>query len=71
MQDGLKICFQQIPRWFDDLSSELVGDLIQRWPVLQELQNARPATLEKFFPMAPRLMAPSTPAVYALRRPAN
>jgi transposase len=45
----LKQMFPQMVRWFDDLSSPLVSDLLLRWPTLQELQKAKPKTLLKFF----------------------
>ena len=45
----LKMYFPQILRWFDDLSTPLVGALLERWPSLQELQRAHPGTLKKFF----------------------
>jgi transposase len=49
LKDTLKICFPQIPRWFDDVSTELVCALLVRWPTLEELRKARPAAVEKFF----------------------
>lgn len=49
LTDALKIYFPQIPIWFKDVRSELVGDLLSRWSTLQDLQKAKPATLEKFF----------------------
>lgn len=45
----LKLYFPQIVQWFDDLDSPLVGDLLRRWPTLEELQKSRPATLRQFF----------------------
>jgi transposase len=45
----LKQVFPQILRWFGDVTSPLVGDLLQRWPTLQELQRARPDALRRFF----------------------
>ena len=45
----LKQVFPQILKWFDDVTSPLVGDLLQRWPSLPELQRARPDTLRRFF----------------------
>jgi transposase len=45
----LKLYFPQILQWFDDVSSPLVGDLLQRWPHLEHLQHAHPGTLRKFF----------------------
>lgn len=49
LTDCLKLYFPQILRWFDDLSSPLVGDLLERWPELEQLQKAHPGTLRKFF----------------------
>ena len=47
--DCLKLYFPQILHWFDDVTSPLVGALLQRWPSLQELQRSHPGTLRKFF----------------------
>lgn len=49
LTDMLKRFFPQILRWFDDVASPLVGDLLERWPTLQQLQKARPETLRRFF----------------------
>jgi hypothetical protein len=48
-KDTLKIYFPQIPLWFENVSTDLVSDLLAKWPTLEDLQKARPATLEKFF----------------------
>jgi transposase len=45
----LKLYFPQILQWFDDVTSPLVGELLERWPDLQQLQRAHPGTLRKFF----------------------
>jgi hypothetical protein len=45
----LKLYFPQVLGWFDDVSSPLVGDLLERWPRLEQLQRAHPGTLRKFF----------------------
>jgi len=45
----LKMYFPQVLQWFDDLDTPVVGDLLKRWPTLQELQRAQPGTLKKFF----------------------
>ena len=45
----LKLYFPQILTWFDELDSALVGALLKRWPTLEALQKARPATLRSFF----------------------
>lgn len=44
----LKQVFPQILRWFDDPATPLVGDLLLRWPTLQQLQKASPKTLLHF-----------------------
>jgi transposase len=49
LKDTLKIYFPQIPLWFEDVSTELVCDLLAKWPTLEELRKARPAALQKFF----------------------
>ena len=49
LTDCLKLYFPQILRWFDDVTSPLVGDLLERWPRLEQLQRAHPGTLRKFF----------------------
>ncbi len=45
----LKQIFPQVLVWFDDMSTPLVGDLLQRWPQLPALQKASQKTLRKFF----------------------
>ena len=49
LTDCLKPYFPQMLRWFDDVASPLVGDLLERWGSLQELQRAHAGTLRKFF----------------------
>ncbi len=49
LTDCLKLYFPQILQWFDDVASPLVGDLLERWPTLEQLQRAHPGTLRKFF----------------------
>jgi transposase len=49
LTDQLKIYYPQLLGWFEDVTSELVGDLLEKWPTLEALQKARPAVLEKFF----------------------
>jgi Transposase len=44
----LKQVFPQILRWFDNPATPLVGDLLLRWPTLQQLQKASPKTLLHF-----------------------
>jgi transposase len=45
----LKLYYPQVLRWFEDVASPVVGDLLERWPTLEELQRAHPGTLRKFF----------------------
>jgi len=49
LTDCLKMYFPQILRWFDDVTTPLVGDLLVRWPTLEQLQRAHPGTLHRFF----------------------
>lgn len=49
LTDCLKLYFPQILCWFDDVTSPLVGALLERWPGLEQLQRAHPGTLRKFF----------------------
>lgn len=44
----LKLYFPQILNWFDEVDSALVGALLERWPTLEDLQKARPATVRSF-----------------------
>lgn len=45
----LKIYFPQVLSWFDDITSPLVGAVLERWPILQALRRVHPGTLRKFF----------------------
>ena len=36
-------------RWFEDVTTTLVGALLERWPNLEELKRAHPGTLRRFF----------------------
>ena len=44
----LKLYFPQILVWFEEVDSALVGALLKRWPTLEALQKARPATVRSF-----------------------
>jgi transposase len=44
----LKGYFPQVLDWFDDIRTLLVCDFLERWPQLSVLQQARPATIDKF-----------------------
>lgn len=37
------------------LDTKLVGDMLERWPSLEELQKVPPAELRKFFRQRPNL----------------
>ncbi len=45
----LKLYFPQVIGWFDEIGSNIVADFLERWPNLEKLQKARPATIERFF----------------------
>jgi hypothetical protein len=45
----LKMYYPQMLQWFEEVDSPLVGALLLRWPTLEQLQRARPATLRDFF----------------------
>jgi transposase len=45
----LKIYFPQVLNCFEHLDTELVCDLLARWPTLEELQKVPPAKLRTFF----------------------
>ena len=45
----LKIYFPQMLEWFEQLDTELVCELLERWPTLEELQKVPPQRLRTFF----------------------
>jgi transposase len=45
----LKIYFPQMLEWFEQLDTELVCALLERWPTLEELQKVPPQRLRTFF----------------------
>jgi transposase len=49
LTSDLKIYFPQVLDWFEHLDTELVCDLLERWPALEELQKVPPAKLRTFF----------------------
>jgi transposase len=49
LTSDLKIYFPQVLDWFAQVDTELVCDLLQRWPTLEELQKVPPAKLRTFF----------------------
>jgi len=44
----LKLYFPQMLDWFEEVDSPLVAALLKRWPTLEALQKARPATVRSF-----------------------
>ena len=48
LTDHLKVYYPQMLEWFGRLDSELVCALLERWPALEELQKASPASLRAF-----------------------
>ena len=49
LKQALKLYYPQALRWFDDVTSPLLGAFLKRWPTLESAQSARPETLRKFF----------------------
>jgi transposase len=45
----LKMYFPQVLDWFDEIGSNIAAEFLERWPDLDKLQRARPATIERFF----------------------
>lgn len=45
----LKMYFPQVLDWFDEIGSNITAEFLERWPSLEKLQRARPATIERFF----------------------
>jgi len=45
----LKMYFPQVLDWFDEVASNIVAEFLERWPNLERLQRAKPATIERFF----------------------
>ena len=48
-QQVLKMYFPQVFDWLDEVGSKIVVEFLERWPNLDKLQRARPATIERFF----------------------
>ena len=44
----LKMYFPQVLVWFSEVSSQIVGDFLDLWPTLAQLQRAKPQTVRKF-----------------------
>jgi transposase len=49
MTSHLKMYFPQVLNWFDEIGSNIAAEFLERWPNLEKLQRARPATIERFF----------------------
>lgn len=45
----LKMYFPQPLDWIDNIDAPLGCDFLERWPTLQQLQRAKPETIERFF----------------------
>lgn len=48
LTNQLKQYFPQVLHWFDKVHSPLVLDFLEKWPTLEQVQRARPATLRDF-----------------------
>jgi transposase len=48
LKAALKMYFPQVLNWVD-IDTTMGCDLLERWPMLQQLQSAHPGTLRKFF----------------------
>jgi transposase len=44
----LKLYYPQVLAWFDEMGSNIAAEFLERWPSLDKLQRARPATIERF-----------------------
>lgn len=49
LRADLKSYCPQLLQWFEDTYTPVALDFLERWPTLEELQKAKPATLRKFF----------------------
>jgi transposase len=49
LSSHLKLYFPQALHWFCDLSSQIAGQFLERWPTLEKLQKVKPTTLRRFF----------------------
>jgi hypothetical protein len=49
LRADLKSYYPQLLQWFEDTYTPVALDFLERWPTLEELQKAKPATLRKFF----------------------
>jgi transposase len=44
----LKMYFPQALEWFGDITSQIAGEFLERWPTLKTVQQARPETIRQF-----------------------
>ena len=49
LRADLKSYYPQVLQWFEDLYGPVALDFLERWPTLEALQKAKPATWRKFF----------------------
>lgn len=49
LREELQLYYPQILQWFHDVHTRLVLDFLQRWPTLEQVKKAKPATLRSFF----------------------
>jgi transposase len=45
----LKMYFPQVLDWFDEIGSAIAAEFLERWPDLEKLKRAKPATIQQFF----------------------
>ena len=49
LTDRLKQYYPRVLNWFDNLDTPVALDFLERWPTLDQAQQARPSALRKFF----------------------
>jgi transposase len=49
LSSHLKLYFPQVLSWFGEISSQIAGRFLERWPTLEQVQRAKPDTLQRFF----------------------
>ena len=49
LTDRLKQYYPRVLNWFDNLDTSVALDFLERWPTLDQAQQARPSVLRKFF----------------------
>lgn len=48
LREELQLYYPQILQWFDDVNTPLVLDFLRRWPTLEQVKKAKPATVRSF-----------------------